>query len=583
MTREQGRFTLWGALLVVVVIGGMVAVAGDGYTTKIYKTDGGDRLVVDAGGEIEVQSSGAVEVQSGGEIDVETGGALKLAGTAVTATAAELNILDGVTATYAELNILDGATVTYAELNVLDGVTVTTEQLNGITSTLEVYSAAGLAKGDLVYIEGYDVANSAPIALLADADDLAKRAQYVVIETIGAGGTGTVDGVVTISGIDTSAVNTNGDAIYLSATAGAFAASAPTGADQISQVVGSVITKDAAAGSALFWPQTPTLSKIGTDAIQDGAISLAKLSTGMRGDAEIMVGDGSSVNAVAVSGDVTIDSVGKVTIAADAVSNTKLANMTQGTIKVGGTSDAPTDLDANSDGYILVGDGTDVASVAVSGDVTITSTGAVTIAADAVEKTMIAADVAGTGLAQNVDGSLELDSSSGAGTVVGTNGLALAEYGDGVSRQTIFTLTSLAMDVTDTGANGAHGTQQIYDFPAGHIKLIGSTCDLAVTCGTNGLTATATYDVGVGSTAVGTDNAELATTEQDIITKIEGDLSSSAADLHGVNATDLALDGTSSAIDVYLNAAFEADDASANDTCTFTGTVTLTWVNLGDY
>ena len=37
--------------------------------------------------------------------------------------------------------------------------------------------------------------------------------------------------------------------------------------------------------------------------------------------------------------------------------------MTQGTIKVGGGSNAPTDLDAKTDGNILVGDGTDVNSV----------------------------------------------------------------------------------------------------------------------------------------------------------------------------------------------------------------------------
>ena len=39
----------------------------------------------------------------------------------VTASATELNILDGVTATYAELNILDGVTATTAEINKLDG------------------------------------------------------------------------------------------------------------------------------------------------------------------------------------------------------------------------------------------------------------------------------------------------------------------------------------------------------------------------------------------------------------------------------------------------------------------------------
>ena len=63
--------------------------------------------------------------------------------------------------------------------------------------------------------------------------------------------------------------------------------------------------------------------------------------------------------------------------------------MTQGTIKVGGGSNAPTDLDAKTDGQILVGDGTDINSVAVSGDVALANTGAVTIQANAVEGSML--------------------------------------------------------------------------------------------------------------------------------------------------------------------------------------------------
>ena len=70
-----------------------------------------------------------------GATDVTT---LKIGGTAVTSTAAELNILDGVTSTAAELNILDGVTSTAAELNILDGVTSTATELNlldGVTAT----------------------------------------------------------------------------------------------------------------------------------------------------------------------------------------------------------------------------------------------------------------------------------------------------------------------------------------------------------------------------------------------------------------------------------------------------------------
>ena len=65
---------------------------------------------------------------------------LQIGGTAITSTAAELNILDGVTATNAELNLLDGVTSTTAELNLLDGVTATTAELNyvdGVTSNIQ--------------------------------------------------------------------------------------------------------------------------------------------------------------------------------------------------------------------------------------------------------------------------------------------------------------------------------------------------------------------------------------------------------------------------------------------------------------
>ena len=91
---------------------------------------------INASGEIIAASldiSGNVDVDGTLETD-----ALSLNGTAVTSTAAELNILDGVTATTAELNILDGVTSTTAELNLLDGVTSTTAELNildGVTST----------------------------------------------------------------------------------------------------------------------------------------------------------------------------------------------------------------------------------------------------------------------------------------------------------------------------------------------------------------------------------------------------------------------------------------------------------------
>ncbi len=81
-------------------------------------------------------TKGTLEVRS---VRFDASGII-LAGTAVTSTAAELNLLDGVTATTAELNILDGVTATATELNIMDGVTATTTELNyvdGVTSAIQ--------------------------------------------------------------------------------------------------------------------------------------------------------------------------------------------------------------------------------------------------------------------------------------------------------------------------------------------------------------------------------------------------------------------------------------------------------------
>ena len=98
-------------------------------------TQGSDGNVNIAGNLIIVDGTNDLDVASH---DGTNG--LKLGGTLVTATAAELNILDGVTATATELNILDGVTATAAELNILDGVTATAAELNildGVTATAD--------------------------------------------------------------------------------------------------------------------------------------------------------------------------------------------------------------------------------------------------------------------------------------------------------------------------------------------------------------------------------------------------------------------------------------------------------------
>jgi len=115
--------------------GGVLTLDADADTTITADTD--DQIDIAIAGADDFRfTANTFTALSGSSVVIPDGG-LTLGSTAVTSTAAELNILDGVTSTAAELNILDGVTSTAAELNILDGVTSTAAELNlldGITA-----------------------------------------------------------------------------------------------------------------------------------------------------------------------------------------------------------------------------------------------------------------------------------------------------------------------------------------------------------------------------------------------------------------------------------------------------------------
>jgi len=98
----------------------------------------------------------------------------------LTAEAAELNVLDGITAETAELNVLDGITAETAELNVLDGITAETAELNTLTGALaDAVITVGAEAGGAIAVgiqlqdaSGVDLEHSAGImAYISDNDD----------------------------------------------------------------------------------------------------------------------------------------------------------------------------------------------------------------------------------------------------------------------------------------------------------------------------------------------------------------------------------------------------------------------------
>jgi len=110
-----------------------------------------------------VNSKGVV-YGAAGEVNATT---LQIAGTSITSTAAELNILDGVTSTAAEINLLDGVTATTAEINYLDVTTLgTTEASKAVTA-----DANGVITFDNGISEEYTAVTSSSNATTVNLQD----------------------------------------------------------------------------------------------------------------------------------------------------------------------------------------------------------------------------------------------------------------------------------------------------------------------------------------------------------------------------------------------------------------------------
>jgi hypothetical protein len=190
-------------------------------------------------------------------------------------------------------------------------------------------------------------------------------------------------------------------------------------------------------------------------------------------------------------------------------------------------------------------------------------------------------------------GILSLDGATLTGTPITGSGVGAkngstvtaVEYGSGLIHKTELTLLDTPITMRDTEQGGG---VKVYDFPAGRILFLGAIGTIIPTTHSvilDTLNGGKTCNWGVGSTTQA--SATLATTEQDIIQVTAWtsgtviDVAAAASNGIGVLAV---LDGTSSAVDAFLNLAVAGSgDIDANAAILISGTITITWLNLGDY
>jgi len=152
--------------------------------------------------------------------------------------------------------------------------------------------------------------------------------------------------------------------------------------------------------------------------------------------------------------------------------------------------------------------------------------------------------------------------------------------------KTVLTLDNVAQTVT----NGTeYQSTQIYDFPAGRLLVLGVTATLQQKTTS---TIASTINSGVtGAISLGTvaaSNVSLTSTMVDLLPSTAF-TSSTTINVAGTAvsaalAASAHFDGTTTAKDMYLNTAYATTaDVDGNGTQTISGTITITWINLGDY
>jgi hypothetical protein len=164
------------------------------------------------------------------------------------------------------------------------------------------------------------------------------------------------------------------------------------------------------------------------------------------------------------------------------------------------------------------------------------------------------------------------------------------ETGDVINHRTVVRFIATPIVMNGSAGNvlyGGVGTGSIvpyYTFPKGNILIRGAeiqTISPSLTCSSAG---SSTYaSVSALGTVTAANDASLTGTEANILASTSS--SAAVAKVAAIkNITLIApgapLDGTTTAIPVYLNFVIATDAANAAGTCTFTGTISINWESL---
>ena len=182
-------------------------------------------------------------------------------------------------------------------------------------------------------------------------------------------------------------------------------------------------------------------------------------------------------------------------------------------------------------------------------------------------------------------GKLLITGGGAVGTIAAVSGLTVKHKQMGALVQSTFTLTDVAQSVV----NGTEyqGTK-LFDFPEGFIKVEGVVASLAQK--TTSALATTINASSAGAVSLGTATASATTLATTMVDLLPSTAFTSSATINVAGTAAVAglaasavFDGHTTAKSMFLNSAYATTtDVDGNGTQTFTGTITVTWLNLGD-
>jgi len=149
-----------------------------------------------------------------------------------------------------------------------------------------------------------------------------------------------------------------------------------------------------------------------------------------------------------------------------------------------------------------------------------------------------------------------------------------------------FSLTGASITVTDGAGSGSHGALKIFDFAESGLLITGCRQNytaFAEGAALTGAAGDAVFKIGVGTVAIAAAaDAALGATNKDVGGEVSVTLSGGTGVGTAHTGSALTLDGTSTAVDLYLNWSGSAATIDANSTISVTGSITVTGTLLGD-